>query len=225
MPDDRETIMSAIKAALEPLPERAAYPEWDPREAVCREHPPFDTDWDLFAHKTAQVNGTALPDIESLAEWLLEKGAAHGYCDPALAEALVKRGPFRIAGEATATGDFDGIVLETELKRETIDNYSFGITRATGAIAETGSVVLSDRDVPTRLGALAPWVHIALLRPEDLWPDTMTAISKLGDDPNVIWATGPSKTADVEGILIEGVHGPGEQVTVLIQGEDAAALG
>jgi L-lactate dehydrogenase complex protein LldG len=38
----------------------------------------------------------------------------------------------------------------------------------------------------------------------------------LGSDPNIIWCTGPSKTADVEGILIEGVHGPGVQIALLV---------
>jgi hypothetical protein len=38
------------------------------------------------------------------------------------------------------------------------------------------------------------------------------AILDLGSDPCALWVTGPSKTADVEGILIEGVHGPGIQV-------------
>ena len=42
------------------------------------------------------------------------------------------------------------------------------------------------------------------------------AIAAFGDSPNIIWCTGPSKTADVEGILIEGVHGPGEQIALLI---------
>jgi len=44
------------------------------------------------------------------------------------------------------------------------------------------------------------------------------AVAALPVDPNVIWVTGPSKTADVEGILIEGVHGPGRQITLLMAG-------
>ena len=42
------------------------------------------------------------------------------------------------------------------------------------------------------------------------------AVAALGSDPNVIWCTGPSKTADVEGILIEGVHGPGAQIALIV---------
>jgi len=67
-----------------------------------------------------------------------------------------------------------------------------------------------------RLAALAPWVHIACLRRGDIVRDTDEATALLGDDPNVVWVTGPSKTADVEGILIEGVHGPGIQVCLLL---------
>ena len=41
-------------------------------------------------------------------------------------------------------------------------------------------------------------------------------VAALGPSRNILWATGPSKTADVEGILIEGVHGPGEQVALFV---------
>ena len=44
----------------------------------------------------------------------------------------------------------------------------------------------------------------------------MDAIAALPEDPNGIWVTGPSKTADVEGILIQGVHGPGIQGCLLV---------
>ncbi|MFM9081371.1 MAG: LUD domain-containing protein [Opitutaceae bacterium] len=54
------------------------------------------------------------------------------------------------------------------------------------------------------------------MRRDDIFCDISQAVAALGDDPNVIWCTGPSKTADVEGILIEGVHGPGEQLALIV---------
>ena len=51
---------------------------------------------------------------------------------------------------------------------------------------------------------------------EQIFRDIPSALAALPADPNVIWVTGPSKTADVEGILIEGVHGPGRQIALLV---------
>src|SRR5690606_31187370 len=111
----------------------------------------------------------------------------------------------------------DEFTVETEFDRTRVDDFAFGITRATAAIAETGTLILSDRDTSRRLGALAPWVHVAVLRREDIHVDIPAALAAMPDDPNLIWVTGPSKTADVEGILIEGVHGPGLQVALLLE--------
>ena len=100
--------------------------------------------------------------------------------------------------------------------RERYDHYQFGITRACGAIAESGTLVLNDETTSDRLAALAPWVHIAVLERHELIRSIPEAVDRFGDSPNIVWATGPSKTADVEGILIEGVHGPGEQIALLL---------
>ena len=72
----------------------------------------------------------------------------------------------------------------------------------------------SQVDAP--LAALAPWVHVAVVPRRSIHVDLPEAVAALGDDPNIIWCTGPSKTADVEGILIEGVHGPGVQIALLV---------
>ena len=74
------------------------------------------------------------------------------------------------------------------------------------------AIVLTDSETSDRLGALTPLIHIAVLDPKNLVQSIAQAIAQFGDEPNIIWATGPSKTGDVEGILIEGVHGPGVQI-------------
>jgi L-lactate dehydrogenase complex protein LldG len=85
-----------------------------------------------------------------------------------------------------------------------------------GAIAETGTIIIGDRTTSTRLGALAPWAHVAVIPRGEIYADLLEAVAKLGNDPNVVWCTGPSKTSDVEGILIEGVHGPGAQIALFV---------
>jgi L-lactate dehydrogenase complex protein LldG len=85
------------------------------------------------------------------------------------------------------------------------------VTPALAGIAETGSVVLaSGPDSPTSLNFL-PDLHVVVLRasdivahPEDVWrrmqretwPRTVNVIS------------GPSRTADVGGIIVRPAHGP-----------------
>ena len=155
-----------------------------------------------FRERLEAVRGRAFTDVDALAAWLMEQRATRGYCDPALATWLTP-----------ALGQ--GITVETVLARDRIDDYGFGITRARAAIAETGTLILDDATTSSRLAALAPWIHVAVVPRDSILPDVASAIAALGDDPNLIWCTGPSKTADVEGILIEGVHGPGEQVALI----------
>ncbi len=59
-------------------------------------------------------------------------------------------------------------------------------------------------------------MHVAVLDKTGIHRTIADALTAMGDTPNIIWVTGPSKTADVEGILIEGVHGPGEQIVLVL---------
>lgn len=204
MNSEREQILARVQSALAPLPQRAPLPDWD-RELVHLRQTQTPADdaarWDRFAARLQGVNGVAFTAVADLVLYLDKNGWRRGYCDPALWPALREAFP-------------PTFHVETTYDRTRVDDYAFGITRATGAIAETGTLILTDRDTTTRLAALAPWVHVAALDDAHIFPDIAAALAALPSDPNIIWVTGPSKTADVEGILIEGVHGPGAQIAL-----------
>lgn len=202
MSADREEILRRVKDAVGAIEHPADYPDWPDGLAVCDKRP-LDDRWAAFCERLTAFHGMPLEKPEELAEYLKTFRYTHGYCDPELAGVLAP-----VLGPE--------FTLEETFERSRLDDYRFGITRARGAIAETGTLIVTDGQTSSRLGALAPWVHVACLRTDDIFRDTAEAAAALGDDPNVIWITGPSKTADVEGILIEGVHGPGVQVCLLL---------
>lgn len=203
MNDDREAIFSRVRGALAPLRERAPLPDYDPEMAVMRRLIAGRDLVELFAERIKRVNGLALTDPAALVAHLQAGGHRRGYCDPAL--------------WATFAPHFGtDFQVETTFDRKRIDDYAFGITRAAGAIAESGTIILTDAATSGRLAALAPWVHVAVVERATIFGDVTQAVAALGADRNVIWCTGPSKTADVEGILIEGVHGPGEQIALVV---------
>ena len=203
MTDDREAILSRVRGALAPLQRRAPLPDYDSSMAVMRRVIAGRDLVELLAERMKRVNGLALTSAADLVAHLRAGQRWHGYCDPGLWPALA---PF-FGGEFKVEPVFD---------RKRVDDYAFGITRARGAIAESGTIILDDDSTASRLAALAPWVHVAVVTPTTIYADVTQAVAALGADRNVIWCTGPSKTADVEGILIEGVHGPGEQIALIL---------
>jgi L-lactate dehydrogenase complex protein LldG len=153
--------------------------------------------------KRAKAAGTLCFDTPGgCLSWLYEQQAKLVYLPEALASLDAK---------------FSEIVqLTHDYTRAQVDEIDAALTLAHGAIAETGTIILTDESTPDRLAALAPWTHIAVVRKDTIHRSVADALAVMPDDPNIIWVTGPSKTADVEGILIQGVHGPGVQGCLLI---------
>jgi len=201
MADDREAIMAKVRGALAPLKERARMPDYDGGLELARERTGGGDRMVEFAERLHAVNGEVAADAAALAASLRKRGWTHGYCDPGLWPQLAPH----------FGADF---TVETRFDRRRVDDYQFGMTRAAGAIAETGTIILDDATTSSRLAALAPWAHVAVIPRGRLYSDLAEAVAALGRDPNIVWCTGPSKTADIEGILIEGVHGPGAQIAL-----------
>jgi L-lactate dehydrogenase complex protein LldG len=199
---DRDRIFEAVRAAVGRKQDRAALPDL-PLGDLVSETRLDGGGWERFRVNFEAVNGDFLGNGDALRELLRREGARLGYCPPELRAEVEPWLP-------------EEVRLVDAIDRRRIDDYGFGISRASLAIAETGTLVLTDRETPDRLGALAPWAHVAVVSRGSLVPTVVDAIQALPDDPNVVWVTGPSKTADVEGILIEGVHGPGVQACLVV---------
>jgi L-lactate dehydrogenase complex protein LldG len=101
-----------------------------------------------------------------------------------------------------------------------------GITGVDFALAETGTLVLSSLIEGAQLASLAPPVHVALYRRGQLIASLEEVLEKVSvsREPNlpspgrsVVFITGTSRTADIEQILVRGVHGPREVHAILAE--------
>ncbi len=101
-----------------------------------------------------------------------------------------------------------------------------GITGVDFALAETGSLVLTSFTEGSQLASLAPPVHIALYRRSQIRASLDEVLQNLpvSRDPDrptparsVVFVSGTSRTADIEQILIRGVHGPRSVHAILVE--------
>ncbi len=88
-------------------------------------------------------------------------------------------------------------------------DVDFAIVRASFAVAETGSVLLSDADLRVNAVAYLAQHLIVLLDPADIVVNQHHAYRRpeFRDRHYACFHTGPSATADIEGVLIHGAQG------------------
>ena len=88
-------------------------------------------------------------------------------------------------------------------------DVDYAIVRASFAVAETGSVLLSDSDLHLNAVAYLAQHLIVLLDPADIVVNLHHAYQRaeFRDRHYASFHTGPSATADIEGVLIHGAQG------------------
>ena len=110
--------------------------------------------------------------------------------------------------------------------REQMRQAQIGLTGTDYALAETGSLVILPRQGLSRLVSLVPPMHIALVRPEEVLESLHDLFllrrleykrsgGEMGSYLNFI--TGPSRTADIEMTIVQGVHGPRTVHMILVE--------
>lgn len=96
-----------------------------------------------------------------------------------------------------------------------------GVTGCEYLVAETGTVVLRSSPEAPRALSLLPRAHVVIAREGRLLSTTASCLERLRADRSspsscITLVTGPSRTADIEKVLVKGVHGPKDLYVILM---------
>ena len=217
----REEILRKLQAApkIETAP-RPAVPQlnelsWDEEEMIRR-----------FTENLVEQTGSVhrVGDYAAAADKLGEIASAER-----IKKVIVSSDDVVTSMDLPSWGRKHGV--EILQSREFEDRYSFkrsafeeaeaGVTGVDYAIAETGTLVMvHDKNLP-RLVSLAPIIHIAIvpiarLRPVYESATDMIFGGEIRPPGQVTFTTGPSMTADIQGVQFKGMHGPQKLFVILV---------
>lgn len=201
----RENILRKIREALRtPVP--SPFPDQDPNESVYPK--PSDDLSVLFASAFTRLMGKFAycandRDLSTqIHELVRQQGWKEVYCvEEPLREILPGLG---FSGKPLAESDVS-------------------VTSCEALVARTGTMVLSAALQEGRTASVYAPVHICVARTSQLVWDISDALKVLqtrygSNLPSLVsFATGPSRTADIEKTLVVGVHGPKEVYCFLVE--------
>lgn len=103
---------------------------------------------------------------------------------------------------------------------QVFNEIEVSVTETHSAIAETGTLVIIPDLKEPRTMSLVPPIHIAVVRLDTLVPrfeDWVVQNTASEKHTNVLFITGPSKTADIQQTLAYGAHGPKRLLVLLVE--------
>ena len=147
--------------------------------------------------------------INRFAMALEKMGGKYLAADPALGLAAQIRQLYPAAQRiCSAVAGIDGTEAMNADARE-LAGVDVGVVRAAFGVAETGSVFLSEREYGNNALGYLPQHLLVLLNPAYIVPNLHHAYQRpeFKSARYAALVTGPSATADIEGVLIRGAQG------------------
>jgi L-lactate dehydrogenase complex protein LldG len=126
------------------------------------------------------------------------------------------------APSLAAAFDAKGVTWSSPKSFDVARDHPLGVSLATLAIAETGSVMLAERTLEDRAVGLLTRTHVTFVRTADLVPSLAEAVAAMREvalrpgGGYGSFVTGPSRTADIELSLTVGVQGPARVYTLFV---------
>ncbi len=115
---------------------------------------------------------------------------------------------------------------DREKVRHNISDSFIGLTAADYCLAETATLVMKTRPGQARAVSLVPSIHIAVIEKDSIIANLKELYALIEHDNSMTegqtncmtFITGPSKTADIEAVMVHGAHGPRELYLYVITG-------
>jgi L-lactate dehydrogenase complex protein LldG len=106
-----------------------------------------------------------------------------------------------------------------------LEDVDVGVVRAAFGVAETGSVWLSEREFGVNVLGFLSQHLVVLLDPRTIVPDLHHAYRHAGfrEARYAVFMTGPSATADIEGVLVRGAQGIRTLTVIPVAAADAGS--
>jgi len=126
----------------------------------------------------------------------------------------------------SATPEVDGTRLIAAVRRPAeLEDVDVGVVRAAFGVAETGSVWLSEREFGVNVLGFLSQHLVVLLDPRTVVPDLHHAYRHPGfrEARYAVFMTGPSATADIEGVLVRGAQGIRTLTVIPVAAADAGS--
>ncbi len=167
-------------------------PEWGTEKQVCR--------WDHPLINALELE--ALPELQNVAIHTAPIGAEKGVSD-----------------------------AQKKTFRSQVEKSFIGITCADYCVAATATLALRSRPGHGRSVSLVPSIHVAVIEESKLLATLEELYTLLKWDPaerkegltsNLTLISGPSKTGDIELIMVHGAHGPRELHLFVVKSTEQA---
>jgi len=151
-----------------------------------------------------------------------EAGEVVGALEPLRAgkRVVASNAPFLADCGITGLAGVQSGFTDRDALRAACVDADIGITSADYVLADTGTLVLLASPSEARMISLLPPVHVAVFPRSRILTnlDELFGIlpAPAEQTSSMVLITGPSRTADIEQILVRGVHGPGEIYAVIV---------
>ncbi len=188
--------------------------------------------FERFSEALTAVGGTAhgplvVGDALALLEKLCRERAGEAAVALSTGDPVVKE--LGVAERLSAAG-LDVLEPDDVFWRERLAEAGVGVTGAVAAVAASGTVGVACGAGAPRATGLVPPAHICIVFLDTMVEDLAEALGRweqasadenmgsAADElpSNLVWVSGPSRSADLELVLTVGVHGPGAVDVIVV---------